>query len=322
MTEPNTTALSKLSPEKLAALSDELKAAFCLLSEADQQFFAGTFSAASLPGVLSKKADLMKSNQVHAEQYKLLMEKISASVPAATAASAGGENVMLGMASALGIGAVAVAAVTDNTAFYDGVTPSALIPALRAEFQNQATSFGVAGDDASLTATIAIQHDGQQIPAMTINLTRLNDGAEIKVNDLAASGLLETIKSGGEKLIGFAGRGLNLLNRKRNGNLSVEDAIAAANETLDTGAGLAEAANNLNLKQRAWKVIRPVAESLEAQARAEKDAALARRMALEKLWDNYRACPTCGVAFSADENTCRVCGTARPAMPLNADPRA
>jgi hypothetical protein len=321
MTEPNTAALSKLSPEKLAALSDELKAAFCLLSEADQQFFANTFSAANLPGVLSKKADLMKRNQVNAEQYQHLLEKIASSTPAPVAGGAGAENVMLGMASALGIGAVAAVAVTDNTAFYEGVSPSSLIPALRAEFQNPATSFGVAGDDASLTATVSIQHDGAQIPAMTINLTRVKDGTEIKVNDLAASGVLETIKSGGEKLIGFAGRGLNLLNRKRNGSLSVQDAIAAANETLDAGAGLAEAANNLNLKQRAWKVIRPVAESLEAQARAEKEAALEHRMALEKLWDNYNACPTCGVAFSSDEITCRVCATARPAMPLNADPR-
>ncbi len=322
MTEPDTNALVKLTPEKLAVLSDDLKAAFCLLPESDQVFFANTFSPAILPGVLGKKAELMKRNQANAEQYKNLMAKISGSVPAATASSAGTENIMLGVATALGIGAVTAAAVTDNTAFYDGVMPSQLVPALRTEFQNQKTSFAAAGDDLTgMTGTISLTHDGQLIPAMTIHLTRIDDGSEVKVNDLTSSGLLETIKSGGGKLMDIAGKGLNILNRKKNGSLSIDEAFSTAKEALNTGTSLAEDANNLNLKDRAWKVIRPLAESLEAQARAEKDAELARRMALEKAWENYNACPTCGVAFGQADTTCRVCGSARPTVPVNPNPR-
>jgi hypothetical protein len=323
MTTPNTNALSKLSPEKLAVLSDELKASFCLLSEADQDFFANNFSPASLPGVISKKAELMKQNLAHAEQYKNLMAKIASDAPASNTASVGADNILTGMAAVLGIGAVSAVAVTDNTAFYEGLTPSELVTPLRNEFENQNTSFSTSGDDnTSIPATISLNGAGQYTPALTINMTRINDGAEIKVNDLTSTGVLETLKSGGEKIIDMAGKGLSLLNRQKQGNLSVEEAFSTAKQTLDTGTSLAEDASNLNLKARAWKVIRPLAESIESQARAEKAAALERQMVLEKAWDQYTACPTCGVAFSAEDTTCRVCGSARPQMPLNPDPRA
>ena len=322
MTAPNTDALSKLSPEKLAVLSDELKAAFCLLSESDQTFFANTFSPASLPGVLSKKAELMKRNKVNDEQYKKLMDKITSEVPASTKTNEGIDNALTGVATALGIGVVAAVAVTDNTASYEGLNPSDLIAPLRAEFQNQQTSFITNGDDhTSITATVSINSSGRQIPAMTINLTKIDSGTEIKVNDLTSTGMLETLKSGGEKIIDMAGRGLNLLNLRKNGNLSVEEAFSTARDTLDTGTSLAEEAGNFKLKDRAWKVIRPVAESIEAKARAEKQAAIERQMALEKTWDAYNSCPTCGVAFSGEDTTCRVCGTARPQMPVTPDPR-
>ena len=56
-------ALSKLSPEQAAALSDELKAVYSMLGPADQAFFAKTFTPADLPTVLARKAEILKRSE-------------------------------------------------------------------------------------------------------------------------------------------------------------------------------------------------------------------------------------------------------------------
>jgi rubrerythrin len=91
---------------------------------------------------------------------------------------------------------------------------------------------------------------------------------------------------------------------------------------MDAGASLVGDLSNLKLKERAWKVIRRTAEPVEAQYLADKEQETQRRLALENAWDHYYSCPTCGVAFGAEEEkTCRVCGTARPEAPQKPDPR-
>ena len=101
----------------------------------------------------------------------------------------------------------------------------------------------------------------------------------------------------------------------------MDEVVSTASSALTAGTSLAEDANNLNLKARAWKVIRPLAESIEAQARAEKEAARARQDALENAWNHYYACPTCAVEFGPEDTVCRVCATGRPEQPGNPDPR-
>ena len=62
------TALSKLTADQVAALNDELKATYCLLGPADQDFFASAFKPADLPTVLARKAEILLRNQAERER--------------------------------------------------------------------------------------------------------------------------------------------------------------------------------------------------------------------------------------------------------------
>ena len=310
-------ALAKLSPDQAAALSDELKAVYSMLSPADQAFFAKNFTPADLPTVLTRKAEILKRS----EASRARMEEIQTAMAQAEAAhppvNDNAENVLGAVGAVLGVGAAAAIVATDNSAHYRGVRPQDLVEPLRAEFSGGRTVFSAAGRPEALVGTISLYASGGAVPAMTINLNTVEDGLEIKVNDLTSQGLLETVKEGGMKLLGAAGAGLNLLNHVRQGNLSPND----LGQVLDQGAGLAESAGALKLKERAWKVIRSSAEAVEAgylsQLAQEREA----RALLEKAWDNYYNCPTCGVAFGEADKECRVCGTAHPEAPARPDPR-
>ena len=90
---------------------------------------------------------------------------------------------------------------------------------------------------------------------------------------------------------------------------------------LAQGASLADVAGNLKLKDRAWKVIKQTAEAIEANYQSEAAKIQQEISALEKAWDNYNNCPTCGVAFAPNDTECRVCGAGRPEKPTSPDPR-
>ncbi len=320
-TPANTAALEKLSSEQLAALSDELKAAFCTLTESDQKFFASAFKPADLPVTLSRKMALVKSKEATREQYQRNLETFKSSSASAPLPDEKGDEMVTSVLAGLGIGAAAVAGATGNTEFFQGVKTSDLVAPLRAEFHNNATRLSVSDTGSeSLLATISLLTENEAVPAMTINLTRINDGTEVKVNDLSTRSVIETVKSGGEQLLKMAQQGLNLLNPRR-GGLSAENILSSASPAMQTFAELAEQVGNLKLKDRAWKVMRSTAESLEAQYKAEQQALREQRERLEKAWDNYFNCPGCAVPFGADETNCHVCGTARPDKPLKADPR-
>ncbi len=310
--------LSKLTAEQTAGLSDELKAIFCALTPADQDFFAGTFKPADLPVVLARKGEILQRNQEEREKMEKLMDFFADSVEAHPPQNEMGEEALAAAAlGALGIGA-AVAVATDGSAHFRGVKPEELIPALRAEFGGGKTSLQVGGRPEALTAIVGLLSGGQIIPAMTINLTEANEGVEVKVNDLTTRGMLETVKEGGLKLLGAAGAGLDLLTGGMRSPLAFFD---KADEALSAGTGLAEAAGNLKLKERAWKVIKQAAESIEANYISRMEDEREARAALEAAWDRYTNCPTCGVSFGPEESVCRVCGTARPEAPVKADPR-
>ncbi len=300
--------LAQLTSEQLAALDGAHKAIFCTLDATDQAFFARTFKPKDLPAALERKAEIMKREQSKRERLAQLEAAFARSE--AETASGGGEDLLAGAAAALGVGGAAALAVTDNTAFFQGVRPADLLPPLRTEFQSGKTGLSASGSADALQVTI---HLGPgQVPAMTINLTALENGCEVKVNDLSARGVVESIKAGGEKLIGLAGAGLDLLRG---------DLLSGASGTLREGAGLAETVSELKLKERAWKVIKTTAEAMEAAYLDQREKERASRALLEKAWDNFYHCPTCGVAFGGEDHTCRVCGTSRPEKPVKADPR-
>jgi hypothetical protein len=309
-------ALTQLNADQIAALSDELKAVFCAMEAADQSFFATTFKPTDLAKALNRKGEILQRNQAERERMEKLKAFFAQSVEAHPPEADGAEGALTAVAmGALGIGA---AVATDNTAHFRGVKPAELIPALRAEFGGGKTSLQMSGREEALTATVGLWDGSQSISAMTINLTQANDGVEVKVNDLTTRGVLTTLKEGGMKLLGAAEAGFDLL---RGGARSPMEFFDRADEAISAGTGLAEAAGNLKLKERAWKVIKQAAESIEANFLSLQEEERKARAALEAAWDRYYNCPTCGVSFQPEDNACRVCGTARPTAPTQPDPR-
>lgn len=309
--------LSKLSPEQLNALDRDLSVFFTQLSPADQDFFAVNFNPRDLPQALERKRELL--HRAAARRARAARIKAEANAKAAEAAAQSDNDLLAAAAATLGIGAgiAAGAAISNNTGFYRGVRPADLVEPLRAEFNSAKTVAVATGPAEALSVTIFLLGQFDRVAAMTINLTAKDDGTEVKVNDLSTRGVLAVVRAGGAKLLNVAGQGLRLLS----GRLSPGEAISAAGQTLASSTDLAEAVANLQLKERAWKVIRQAAESIEAAYQDRLKQEREARALLEAAWDRYYNCPTCGVAFGAEDDTCRVCGSARPEKPLTPDPR-
>ncbi len=311
-------SLAKLSAGQLAALSDEQKAIFASLAPPDQDFFAGAFKPAELPGALTRKGEIMQRNRAEREKLAKNLEALrqgaAAHPPVEDALEGALGTAALG---AIGIGG-AVAIATDNTARYRGVKPTELIQPLRAEFDSGGTTVSFSGREEALLSTVALVGGGNAVPALTINLTAVDDGTEVKVNDLTTRGVLESVKEGGKKLLDAAGKGLDLL---RGGARSPMEFFDKADQALTSGTELAGSAGNLNLKQRAWRAIKQAAEAIEKNYLSQLDEERQARYALEKAWDNHYNCPNCGVSFGPEETACRVCATARPEQPARPDPR-
>ncbi len=310
------TGINKLSADQLAALNDEQKAIFSLLVPSDQNFFAATFKPADLPVVLERKGEIMRRNQESRERLEQLKAAMAQNAAALPPVAGEGLGNALGMAGALGLGAAAAVA-SDNTAHYRGVQPVDLAPALRSEFGSGNTTISFSGAEDALLASVGILTDRGAVTAMTVQLTSRDDGTEVRVNDLTRQGVLETVKEGAKNLVGLAGQGLSLLT----GRKDPARIYNAAKQAVENGSDLAEAAGNFKLKERAWKVIKATAESLEkahmSRVKEEREA----RERLEKAWDSYYNCPNCGVSFADVDLTCRVCGTDRPDQPVKPDPR-
>lgn len=316
------TGLTKLSADQTAALNDEQKAIFCALGESDQDFYAETFKPADLATALTRKGEIMQRSQTERERLQNLKAFMARSSEAHPPQNDNVEGALTGLAmGALGIGGVA-AGITDNSGHYKGVKPEELIAPLRAEFGGGRTRIHFSGRPEAIIATVAlVSSSGREaVPALTINLTSVNEGVEVKVNDLTTRGLIATVKEGGKALLELAEQGLDLLNLGKYGG-SPQDMISTAQQTLAEGSDLAETAGGLKLKERAWKAIQAAAESIEANALSRLKAERKAREALEAAWDRFTHCPSCGVSFGPEDSVCRVCATARPEMPQKADPR-
>ena len=310
-------SLTQLTEDQLAALNDDLKAVFCALDQKDQGFFAKTFSAKDLPVALTRKAEIMRRDQASRERIAKFKTAL-AEVPSAPQDKSG--DFLAAAAGAIGIGAAAAAVATDNRASWRGARPDDFIAPLRAEFQTNQTRLDVTRNSDTLAATVLIAAENQWAPAMTITLSEVNDTTEVKVGDLTSHSTIEMLKSGGEALLKIAGQAAKVMMRNK-GGLPLGDLISTAGTTLDQGAELAQLSGNLKLKDRAWKVIKQTGEFVEANYLSELEKARTAQYALEKAWDDYNNCPTCGVAFLEGQPTCRVCNTPRPPAPVKPDPR-
>jgi len=323
MTQADLSKLALLSAEQQVALSDENKAIFCMLSPSDQAFFAETFSAHDLPKALERKAEIMtfnKASRKRLERLKAAIAESSGALALTREGQVGGENVLTSVAAAVGLGAAAAIVATDNTARWQGVMPRDLVAPLQNEFENQEkTDIEFEGTSDALEGTIFLASGARFVPALTINLTRIGDGVEVKMGDLTSRGFLETLRGGGEKLLSLAQKGLLLWSRRGRGNPM--DFIGMANSALSDTTGLAEMAGNLKIKDRAWSIIKNTATQMEKAYQDRLAQERAARYALEKAWDNYYACPTCAVPFAEEEKVCHVCGTSRPEAPMKPDPR-
>jgi hypothetical protein len=254
----------------------------------------------------------MQRNTAMRERMASFQKQIRESTTAAPQPDQKIGEILTAAAGVVGIGAAAAMVASDNHAFWKGVKPSDLIPALRTEFSSDKTQLKVDGSPDALAATVML---GGSVPMLTVYLSAANDGTEVKMSDLTAQGAIATIKEGGQRLLDMAGNAMHVLNHARNGGASADELLSNANQALSKGAGLAETAGNLKLKERAWKVIKQSAETIEASYLSEAEKARQARFTLEKAWENYNTCPTCGVAFGAEDNECRVCGAARMAKP-------
>jgi hypothetical protein len=327
--------LSKLSADQLAALNDDQKAIFCLLSEADQKFFSQTFKPADLPVALERKGEILKRNQANREFMERFKAAVQTAAPTEAPAegesgaaqdakpksSTSGEDILTAVAGAVGLGAAAAAVASDNSASWRGVKPNDLVVPLRNEFNNDRTRVDVAGNPQALTVSVMILSGGHSVPALTIGLAQENDSTTVKMSDLTTHGVLETVKEGGMKILGMAADGLRILTHSKLGGISPDELVNTASHTFEEGADLAEVAGNLKLKDRAWKVVKQTAETVEASYLSQLEQERQARYALEKAWDNYYNCLTCGVPFGAEDANCRVCGSARPESPKKMDPR-
>ncbi len=314
-------ALNQLSPEQLAGLNEDQKAIFCALGAADQKFFAQAFSVKDLPAVLERKGEILKRNQAVKERTDKIEDSLAQVKPEAPAETSA-TDILTAVAGVVGVGAAAAAVASDNTAHWAGVKPNDLVAPLRTEFNTDKTQLAVSGNPQALVATVLLTGGGGQgVAALTINLADVDQGTEVKMSELTSHGTLETIKEGGKKVLDIAGDGLLLLARNKFGMSSPVDVLNTASHTLDKGSDLAEIAGNLKIKDRAWKVIKQTADSIEASYQSAQEAARQARLALEGAWDRYNNCPTCGVSFQPGDTTCRVCGAARPEKPLKPDPR-
>ncbi len=317
---------SPLSVEQVAALGDEHKAVFQLLTAKDRSFFAQTFSEKDLPAALERKAEIMKRNQTQRQKIGEVMASLAQVQTEADFPAAGGMRlgeIAAGAAAAVGIGAVAASVSTDGNATWKGVPPRLLANALEQAFDNgETTDVEVEGSEDNLLATVFLRPpDGSRyVPAITVSLHRVEEIIQVKVGDLTSETFLEAAKHGGQRLLELAGKGLNLWLRRR-GVFSAE-AVDLAQSALNSAFDAAQVARDLNLKDRVWQVIKETADAREKAWQIEAERERQLRQDLIDAWEAYNKCPRCGEPFRQQEDVCHICGRGRNVAPTQPDPRA
>ena len=309
--------LNKLSPEHLAQLDDPQKAAFISMDEKDQDFFASSFKPAEISAVITRKMEIMQRNEAtraRIAQVQAAMTQAVSQVPS-TPAIDGAEG-LLG-AVGLGAGVAAGALISNDTGHWRGVKASDLVSALRSEFSNPTqTSLTVSGAPDAQITTVLVNSSKGFIPALTVNMTTVDDGIEVKMSDLSSASLTETLAEGGKKLINIAADGLKMMGKT--GFHTPGEVIGAASHALDQSSDLGELAGQLKIKERAWKAMQASADSIEKNYLSELEKQRDEQYKNEQALHNYQYCAYCGKTFGDDELACTGCGQARPQKPANA----
>lgn len=310
-------ALNKLSAAHLEQLNDQQKAAFVMMDEKDQDFFASNFKPGEIATVINRKIEILQRNkakQARMEQIQASMAKAAAEVPSSPAM-----DDLSGVLGAVGLGAgvLAGAAISNDTAHWRGVKQDDLINALRAEFANHSeTSVTTSGTPNALTTSILLATDKGPVPAVTIQMTTVDDGTEVKVSDLSAESLGDTLTKGGKKIINLAADGLKLLGKKSFlGGVSADEVLGTASHALDESSGLGELAGRLKIKERAWKAMKAAADSIEKNYLTELEKKRQEQHKTEAELRYYATCEFCGKTFGEDDIVCTGCGQARPPKP-------
>ncbi len=316
---------SLLSPEQLAALSEELKAVFLALSQGDKEFAARYMNPKDLPVYLSRKAESLRISRQRAEKEASLAERIK--TPLAFADNAASPDlkdvggVLAAGAAAVGIGAVASRMSTDGKARWQGSSPPDLIPSLEDEFEDKPeTDLEVKRlSPDHLEATVfLVKPNGGYVPALTVGLVAIDaDTVEVQVGDLTSESIQETLKESGRKLLDFVQSGVRLWRRKQRGGIPVGEIMDMADDVFDAH----KMVKDLDLKDRAWLAVQKVAGPREEAFLKTKEKARQERFELEAAWDDYYNCPGCSVAYQEGDSECRLCGRARNDPPSRPDPR-
>lgn len=324
MSNPTPNA-SLLSPEQLAALSDEQQRIFSQLHPADQQFFARSFSPASLGPALERKWAIIQANaplvDLDRQTRQALALPASASTPGSKTGPGLGEIAAgaAGVAGMVGIGALAAKLAPQGVATWRGVKPRDLVDPLLTAFARQEQTdmrFEPPGENGVLSGIVELRTRQGLLPALTITLAPLQDAVQVGVSKIESQTIIEKMKEGGQKLLGLVQDGFQAARQGGPGGL-----IDMAGKVLDKGGDIAKVVHDLNLEDKAWEVVQRVADPLQARFDEAQRAAQAARIKLEQAWDDHITCPRCRVEFGAGDVECRVCGSARLPAPDQPDPR-
>jgi hypothetical protein len=317
--------LSPLSSEQIDSLSQAQKDIFLALDEKDRQFFAKNFSAENLGKALERKWETIQSRSRITAFDDRLKESLLAKSQSATTQQGltTGDLAMgaAGLAGVVGVGVLASQIAPLGKASWRGVKPDDLVSPLAKTFAHQEKTdlqFEPPNSEGVLHGAVYLRTPEGLIPGLTIALTPLAESTEVHISKVSSEGVLEAVKDGGQKLLDLIQDGFRLSkNRQDMGNL-----FEMAGRVLHNGVDIAKTVKDLNLEDKAWETIQHAAEPIQKIYDEEMAAEKARLLKLEIAWDDYYNCPKCRVAFSSGDLGCRVCGTARPDRPSEADPRA
>jgi hypothetical protein len=310
-----------LSAEQLAALTDEQKAIFEQLKPKDQRFFAKNFTPEDLGPALDRKGERLKERArqtAHDERVKARIQADAGLTPTQPGLSAGEVAAgAAGVAGVVGLGVVASQIAPDGKAAWRGVAPRDLVTPLVSTFARQAKTdirFDPPDSAGVIHADVLLRTSEGLLPALDITLAPLEGGTQVKIGKVSSESVLQKVKEGGQKLVGLVQDGLTA--RRGLGGL-----VTLAGKVLRDGSDLAQTVKDLDLEDKAWEAVKRAADPLQAVYDEKMAVENEKRLQLETAWDDYYACPKCRVEFGAQDAECRVCGTARPPQPEQADPR-
>lgn len=322
-TPPNYTPLSD---EQLAALNDTQKDIFVQLDSSDRQFFAKSFSPISLGKALERKWQIIQSRAALDEHDRRIRRQFAALDTGAPAAPPSPQLTpgdlaagAAGVAGLVGIGVLARKVAPEGSAQWRGVTPRDLVEPLVRAFARQPRTdirFDPPDSAGAIHGQVLLRTSGGLLPGLNIILTPLEEALEVQVSKISSQGMLQTVKESGVRLFDLVRDALRL---GRSGDPA--DLVDLAGQVISHGAEIAQAVDDLDLEDKAWAAIQLAAAPLQTVYDEKALIANNARLRLEMTWDDYRACPRCRVEFGAGDAECRVCGTARPPLPAQPDPR-